>query len=1219
MKVSNIKYNSELYETLAEMGILCTEDKRIRDVRLATIDDVVEELPLYDTDINRIGYFNSHFMTNLGNRGEFEVWVGDDYINPKEIEWVEDVYHLYGILPRRYPETTTVKLIHNTHIAKRYSNVVDDDELHEHTMRISLAVEPFASLDHPERSVYYISENKVMIPQVVYLSDTVIEFRCPYYHNVDVFLCTNLGGIFAAKANQGVYIDNPNSHKCYHHIVVDQDPTYPIDARFYPCLKVDKDCMIRVYTDSSHTVSRPEATRLVLYPEFMDIDDPYNSDDIYLQELKPVDDVIHAADTEEEILDKLSRISQYCYRLWEGYPFWSNEMSDLIQCDNSDFACETFTVQTIHLMDGTTKEAIITRVPFEDHRDVIFYQGHMYHDYEVIRLNQSKDGIVETNNRFIGQLCYVLPADLDMDQLTILKFNAAEDTVINNIGEFIDENNMVILHSKLNRFYRNLLVLRGTVLDQYDGDSVRVSTEEPDEKDEHLWFELLTNVVPEMFETNIVSTIHAFGLDPDKIPGSIKKGAYCLNLEPDGGPDIYTEMLMTYFKLGKRQKRFLALQMDENGGVEDPRIKIFHEMYQGALPENPELNDLAIHHPEMTDTETFDQYRSGQFNPPNFGDDKVGDVFVKDLKEREIEDLLDGIGEVNADEYNLNDISYMDDETGKSISGDTIRSMTLEEKKQLVMRYITDGTPEERANIEVLWNDYLSRMNEDTLNIAVYKILLTNYVYQETAKAREELGVDGNPKTAQYVVSLDEPIDVDVGTYWLELDPDASAPMIDVAKKHNLTVIMSMGEPDLEEIGALWIHIPAFTLQDYIEDIIGTPIYENGYTLPDGYFEDTGEGYKKGAVTFDYHAHRSSETDVELFVGVHDDSLHEIHYGKLFDGTPVDGDIWYEFLDEVDNRVCYSDTESMVIRVNERLVLLQFEEDQEITAFMFDDIVMNFRGKLGIRYISILADLINSGNIDLKDVNIFYKRLITKDDRFDPALRRLYTGRSHVVSLAKIDTTDYTVAYSSNIGRFRMDYDAEETVNRERESAYRHVLDFRFRDFAFIGDRMALFVNGRYIPRTQWVEIAAEKIQLLNFPEVIACVDILYSKKDEYIIKAKKVASQHWHIKDRSASIQRPEENYGVYQPIYHQEYTYKGYYDVLLHEYILNGRLLRELEYLRSHPDEVDDFRLDMVRKFHAVSDIDITGRPDEESRIIIPCLGDASTVPYMIKEGKE
>src|SRR5699024_1475080 len=108
---------------------------------------------------------------------------------------------------------------------------------------------------------------------------------------------------------------------------------------------------------------------------------------------------------------------------------------------------------------------------------------------------------------------------------------------------------------------------------------------------------------------------------------------------------------------------------------------------------------------------------------------------------------------------------------------------------------------------------------------------------------------------------------------------------------------------------------------------------------------------------------------------------------------------------------------------------------------MFDDIVMNFRGRLGIRYISILSDLIASHVISLKDVNIFYKRLITKKDRFDPGLRRLYTGRDHVISTADLDTTDYSVTYSTNIGRFHIDYESDDVINRERESAWRHVID----------------------------------------------------------------------------------------------------------------------------------------------------------------------------------
>ena len=366
-----------------------------------------------------------------------------------------------------------------------------------------------------------------------------------------------------------------------------------------------------------------------------------------------------------------------------------------------------------------------------------------------------------------------------------------------------------------------------------------------------------------------------------------------------------------------------------------------------------------------------------------------------------------------------------------------------------------------------------------------------------------------------------------------------------------------------------------------------------------------GYGDTKSTVVFDYGAHGTKETgDAEIFQEVNDQTLHPIHFGEIFDGNPKEGDIWFQFLDDIDNRVCYSDTQSMVMAINERLYLLEFDHDN-ITAFMFDDIVMNFRGRLGIRYISILSDLIASHVISLKDVNIFYKRLITKKDHFDPGLRRLYTGRDHVVSTADLDTTDYSVTYSTNIGRFHIDYESNDVINRERESAWRHVIDYSYKDIGFIGDRMLLFVNGHYIGREEYTEIAPGKIQLLDFDEIISCVDIFYSIKDTSISKAKRLMIQYWNAPDTSVSIQRPERDYKKFHPIRVHDYTYRGFYDVLLEEFIFSHKLENVLVYLRDHPDEANEYVKDLVRKFNAVSDLVLDGKPLQESRIVIPCFG--------------
>ena len=1212
MLIANTESKSELYATLEELGAICTESRRFQEARASFNEQFVREYPLSYEDIERVGYLNPHFRLDIGVRdGIFEVWVNGEYINHNEIEWIQGRVHLYGVLPRQYdPATSTCRVVYNKYAFDQYSHIEDEEGEYEHVYTANLGDFPFNAMDHPERAVYYIASGRVCIPTVTRLDDNVIEFRCPYTKDIDMIVCNNLAGVFHVKANVGTYVDNLYSTICYYHMFVEDDPNYPIDARFYPCIKVDKDCTIRVFSDQGFLVPHPELTRLMTYPEFVDIADPYNTDNEYLNKLPEVTELILGSDSEEIILEKFKKIAPYCYRIYEKFPTFTNEQTDFLILDNTEFGRPNFYIRAVKLVSGEVKDFIISRVPFEDYRDVLWYGNYMFHDYRVRRLEQRPDGTIVENPKN-GVPTYVIEPTFEADRFTLIKFNAMEDTMISNIGDFIDKDNIVKLHTRLNRFYRNLLVLRGSVMDEIPGDMVRVSTTPPETPDEHLWFEILVNAVPEMFESNPVKIIKSFGLNPFDIPEDIRVGAYSLNLKPDDGPESYTELLMTYFQLGKRYKDHLVIQNGE--GVPDPRIQTFHEIVHGPIDDSRdhELNKLHIDNPALDKPEVIDGIDYNPIDPPSNALYQKGDINIPLADQDEMDDLLDGLTE---EKFSLDPISYMDEETGKTIDGAVIAGMTVEQKKELIMRYITEGTDAEKEHTREIWDYYLATMDEEILNIAVYKVLLTDFVYNT--------GLEVNPKdseiketVADYRIQMDEPKDVHIGTYWLQLEGSPNDTFaIEEAKKKNLTYIFSYGEPDTDEVGAFWINIDGVTLQDYVQDIISGSLTESGYYLPEGFFEK-GEHDDRASMVIDYHAHGHGEGP-KLFDEIKDDSLHQIHYGEIFEGEPADGDIWFEFLDEIDNRVCYSDVASMVIRVDERLMMVEFDNDN-ITAFMFDDIVLNFHGRLGLRYIAILADLVKSNVIPLEKVNIFYRRLITKWDTFDPGLERLYTGRSHVVSTARIDTTDYAITYSTNIGRYHMDYfDEENVINREREAAYRMVIDYSYRDFAFIGDRMMLFVNGRYIPRNEYEEIAAGKIQLLNFHEIIKCVDIIYAKKDTWISRIKKIAIDNWGAPDTSVSIQRPRKNYRHMRQIIVDEKTMQGYYDVLLHEYIFNGRLMGILNHLQEHPEEAETTIRDLKRKFHAISDASMAGMDIDDARIIIPGLGDG--YKYEIKEDK-
>ena len=110
----------------------------------------------------------------------------------------------------------------------------------------------------------------------------------------------------------------------------------------------------------------------------------------------------------------------------------------------------------------------------------------------------------------------------------------------------------------------------------------------------------------------------------------------------------------------------------------------------------------------------------------------------------------------------------------------------------------------------------------------------------------------------------------------------------------------------------------------------------------------------------------------------------------------------------------------------------------------------------------------------------------------------------------------------------------------------------------------------------------------------------------------KKLAMQHSQAPDNSRMIQRPSR-YNEMEPIKVYDQTMKGYYDILLDEYILNGKLVRILNYLEEHQDEADDFRKDIIRKFHDIADVEMCGMDEDVARIVIPALT-VEDPPYQI-----
>lgn len=1323
--------HSELFNMLSRLGLLSTEEQRIRSFR--EHDDLLYEVvDLSYEDIERVGYLYPHFALKLSYQDMTELWIDDTYINPSAVNWIETNNLLYGILDQHYDEfTQVVRCFYNPGIIYRYHNIMETPGSYAHTLTIDVTEPAYRELRNLPHSAYYITNNEIKIPSFEWIDDTHLKFTAAYERDIDFFLCGNLTAVVQAEKDVGIYLDRISSPYCYHRILIDHNASYPIDARFYPMIKVDKDCVVRVFTDSYHIILHPEVSRLMFYPEFVSVIDPYNTDNEYLRNLPYVTEMITSTDSDEEILEKFQLISSYCYRVWERYPYdYLNEQADFVVCDNSKFQDRSFHVQTVYLNDGEGTY-LLSIPPAEPYRDLLFYQGNIYNDYLVRQIAVTEQGkYIESP---VGTPTYLLPADITMEDLSLIKFNTFEDATFINIGEYINEDYVARLHLKLNRFYRNLLVIRNEFIDPQD--KVRIATVQPDTKDSYLWYELLVNAVPEMFQNNVIDTISLYGLDPANIPEDVKEGAYMLELEPEDGPASYSQMLMTYFKLSKAKKKYLALQYGD--GVDDPRIKVYHDISFGKESDPAELNKVILEHEEFTNTETEYEY-GGAANPGTVGHDE-GDLyvqvkrdvppgeenieiekivtgfnepeedehtlwidmgenpdlpkadeydsiadsvtFVNDIEKLEpdkgdyaidstqdtftpeqegdvtIDDLLDGLaggnpGDPDNDDIGddlldglsrvvaeniqvedvenpvigamaLDDIQYVNSETWLPLTMEEVEAMSKEEKLASIHRLITDDNVPETAQAGDMWIAYLSQASEYVLNTVTYKILLTAYIYNINQPefgalamqyhlpddVVEEAGV-----TYGKYIEWTKPENLIIHPY--EYDEEGNVlPDFDQVKKANVTYIMNLDEPDNVKPGDLWLKIPAAYLGEIIKDVISQTLIEIGEELPEGYyFEDEHETYATMGFDYDAHDHRTEGVG-ELFQEVKTNDLTPVHYGgKLEDLTLDEGDLWYEFLDEIDQRVVYSDEYSMVIRMNERLYLLQFDTDN-VQAFAFDDIVMNFKGRLGIRYMTLLADLINAGEITLDEINIFYKRLITFGDDLDPQLTRLYTGRSHVITKPKIDTSDYSIIYSTNLSRFRMDYSDPSTTRKEREAAYRMAVDYTERDFAFLKGKMIVFVNGKLIQNKDIEETAANLFEIKNFHEIIATVDIFYSSKDKMLMDLKKRAYRYWPIPDTSEFIQRPERDYTTMQYIAVHEFTQKGYYDVLLDEYIFNGRLQRILNYLEEHPEEAEDFVRDMKHKFHAISDVDLANINHYEGRIIIPGLTQSNAeTPYQI-----
>ena len=175
--------NSELFNTLSWMGLLSTEEYRIREVRSAPFDRYID-LDLNLDDIERVGYLYPHVAMKPEYKGLTELWFEDTYLNPEELTWIETNHLLYAVTNQHFDVLTPVKCFINPGIIYRYSKVADNDTTeYIHVVDIDTTSPEYVAIDHIEHAAYYISQNKVCVPTAEWLDTKTLRFRAPYKHS----------------------------------------------------------------------------------------------------------------------------------------------------------------------------------------------------------------------------------------------------------------------------------------------------------------------------------------------------------------------------------------------------------------------------------------------------------------------------------------------------------------------------------------------------------------------------------------------------------------------------------------------------------------------------------------------------------------------------------------------------------------------------------------------------------------------------------------------------------------------------------------------------------------------------------------------------------------------------------------------------------------------------------------------------------------------------
>ena len=103
MLVKSNSRTSMLYDTISDLGLVCSEEKHIRMVREeSNTDTYFHTLPLSNSDIDRVGYLNPHIETELKFKDKLEIWINGHYQHPDRTIVIEHDPFMYVVMDDQY-------------------------------------------------------------------------------------------------------------------------------------------------------------------------------------------------------------------------------------------------------------------------------------------------------------------------------------------------------------------------------------------------------------------------------------------------------------------------------------------------------------------------------------------------------------------------------------------------------------------------------------------------------------------------------------------------------------------------------------------------------------------------------------------------------------------------------------------------------------------------------------------------------------------------------------------------------------------------------------------------------------------------------------------------------------------------------------------------------------------------------------------------------------